>query len=515
MLNQRSDKVELLRIAEAVAAEKSIDAEIILSSMELAIQKAAKTKFGSENDIRAKIDRENGNISLHKVLTIMESPENLDTEISLEHAKKIQNKENIKVGDEIFEQLPPIDLGRIAAQTARQVITQSVRSAERERQYNDFIGKKDEILSGMVKRLEYGNVIVDLNRAESIIKKEELIPREVLKTGDRIKAYCYDVIRENKGQQIFLSRASPKFMEKLFFQEVPEIYDGIIEIKSSARDPGSRAKICVLSKDSSIDPVGACVGMRGSRVQSVVNELSGEKIDIVHWSEDPAALVVSALAPAEIQKVIIDDQNRKIEVILTEENLSKAIGRRGQNVRLASKLINFEIDILTEKEESDKRQLEFKEKTEIFVKSLEVDETLGQLLVAEGYSSVKEISQASQDEIIKIEGIDENTVNELKERAAEYLVKEKENIEKKLKDLGVNDDLINHKGLTPGMLLTLGEKKIKTLKDFADLSTDELIGGYDEKKGIRYKIEGYLEEFALTNNEADNLIINARNIVFK
>ena len=515
MLNQRSDKVELLRIAEAVAAEKSIDAEIILSSMELAIQKAAKTKFGSENDIRAKIDRENGNISLHKVLTIMESPENLDTEISLEHAKKIQNKENIKVGDEIFEQLPPIDLGRIAAQTARQVITQSVRSAEKERQYNDFIGKKDEILSGMVKRLEYGNVIVDLNRAESIIKKEELIPREVLKNGDRIKAYCYDVIRENKGQQIFLSRASPKFMEKLFFQEVPEIYDGIIEIKSSARDPGSRAKICVHSKDSSIDPVGACVGMRGSRVQSVVNELSGEKIDIVHWSEDVASLVVSALAPAEIQKVIIDDQNRKIEVILTEENLSKAIGRRGQNVRLASKLIDFEIDILTEKEESDKRQLEFKEKTEIFVKNLEVDETLGQLLVAEGFSSVKEISQASLDEIIKIEGVDKNTANELKERAAEYLVKEKENIEKKLKDLGVNDDLINHKGLTPGMLLTLGEKKIKTLKDFAELSTDELIGGYDEKKGIRYKIEGYLEEFALTNNEADNLIINARNIVFK
>ena len=515
MLNQRSDKVELLRIAEAVAAEKSIDAEIILSSMELAIQKAAKTKFGSENDIRAKIDRENGNISLHKVLTIVESPENLDTEISLEHAKKIQNKENIKVGDEIFEQLPPVDFGRIAAQTARQVITQSVRSAERERQYNDFIGKKDEILSGMVKRLEYGNVIVDLNRAESIIKKEELIPREVLKTGDRIKAYCYDVIRENKGQQIFLSRASPKFMEKLFFQEVPEIYDGIIEIKSSARDPGSRAKICVHSKDSSIDPVGACVGMRGSRVQSVVNELSGEKIDIVHWSEDVASLVVSALAPAEIQKVIIDDQNRKIEVILTEENLSKAIGRRGQNVRLASKLIDFEIDILTEKEESDKRQLEFKEKTEIFVKNLEVDETLGQLLVAEGFSSIKEISQASLDEIIKIEGVDKNTANELKERAAEYLVKEKENIEKKLKDLGVNDDLINHKGLTPGMLLTLGEKKIKTLKDFADLSTDELIGGYDEKKGIRYKIEGYLEEFALTNNEADNLIINARNIVFK
>ena len=515
MLNQRSDKVELLRIAEAVATEKSIDTEIILNSMELAIQKAAKTRFGSENDIRAKIERESGDISLHKVLTIAEVPENLDTEISLEGAKKIQKKEDYKVGDEIYEELPPVDFGRIAAQTARQVITQSVRAAERERQYNEFIGKKGEILSGIVKRLEYGNVIVDLNRSESIIRKEELIPREVLKTGDRIKAYCYDVIRENKGQQIFLSRAHPKFMEMLFVQEVPEIYDGIIEIKSSARDPGSRAKICVNSKDSSIDPVGACVGMRGSRVQAVVNELSGEKIDIVHWSEDIAALVVSSLAPAEIQKVIIDDQNKRIEVILTEENLSKAIGRRGQNVRLASKLIDFEIDILTEKEESEKRQAEFKDKTEIFVKSLEVDETLGQLLVAEGFSSIEEINQSKKEDISKIEGIDENTAEELKERATEYLAKEKENIGKKLKDLGVEENLINHKNLTPGMLLTLGEKKIKTLKDFAELSTDELIGGYDEKKGTRYKIEGYLEEFALTREEADELIISARNIVFK
>jgi len=515
MLNQRSDKVELLRIAESVAAEKSIDTEIILTSMETAIQKAAKTKFGSENDIRAKIDRESGNISLHKVLTVVEKPENLDTEISLEYAQKIKDQKDFKIGDEIFEQLPPVDFGRIAAQTARQVITQSVRSAERERQYNEFIGKKGEILSGIVKRLEYGNVIVDLNRAESIIRKEDLIPREILKTGDRIKAYCYDVIRENKGQQIFLSRAHPKFMEKLFFQEVPEIYDGIIEIKSSARDPGSRAKICVYSKDSSIDPVGACVGMRGSRVQAVVNELAGEKIDIVHWSEDIAALVVSALAPAEIQKVIIDDANRKIEVILTEENLSKAIGRRGQNVRLASKLIDFEIDILTEKEETEKRQIEFKDKTEIFIKNLEVDETLGQLLVAEGFSTIEEIFKTSPDDIAKIEGIDINTANELKERAKEYLSKEKEDMEKKLKDLGVENDLINHKGLTPGMLLTLGEKKIKTLKDFAELSNDELIGGYDEKNGERFKIDGYLEEFALTKIEADELIISARNIVFK
>ena len=515
MLNQRSDKVELLRIAEAVAIEKSIDKEIILSSMETAIQKAAKTRFGSENDIRALINRESGDITLHKVLKIVEAPTNLNTEISLKEAIIKEKKEDFKVGDEIFEKLPPVDFGRIAAQTARQVIIQSVRAAEKERQYNDFIDKKGEILSGIVKRLEYGNVIIDLNRSEAIIRKEETIPREILKNGDRVKAYCYDVIRENKGQQIFLSRANPKFMEKLFFQEVPEIYDGIIEIKSSARDPGSRAKICVSSKDSSIDPVGACVGMRGSRVQSVVNELSGEKIDIVHWSEDVAALVVSALAPAEIQKVIIDEQNRRLEAILSEENLSKAIGRRGQNVRLASKLINYEIDILTEKEESEKRQLEFKEKTEIFVKNLEVDETLGQLLVAEGFSTIEEISKASSEDISKIEAIDENTAKELKERAKEYLVKEKENIEKKLKDLGVDDNLINHKGLTPGMLLTLGEKKIKTLKDFAELSTDELIGGHDEKKGVKFKIEGYLEEFALTKNEADNLIINARDIVFK
>ena len=560
MLNKRSDKVELLRIAEAVALEKSINKEIILSTMESAIQKAAKTRFGFENDIRAKIDRESGDISLHKVLKIVETPENPNTEISLKEANKIdlgseninvykvelieedkseetseeklekllennennnlkiskrKKDENISLGDQIFEVLPPVDFGRIAAQTARQVITQSVRAAERERQYNDFIDKKGEILSGIVKRLEYGNVIVDLNRSEAIIRKEELIPREILKNGDRIKAYCYDVVRENKGQQIHLSRAHPKFMEKLFFQEVPEIYDGIIEIKHSARDPGSRAKICVSSKDSSIDPVGACVGMRGSRVQSVVNELHGEKIDIVHWSEDTAALIVSALAPAEIQKVIIDDQNKKVEVILTEENLSKAIGRRGQNVRLASKLIDYEIDILTEKEESEKKQSDFKEKTEVFTKNLEVDETLGQLLVAEGYSSIDEINQAPIEEISKIEAIDEATAKELKERADDYLKKEKEIIEKKLNELGIEDSLINLNGLTPGMLVTLGEKKVKTLVEFAELSTDELIGSYDEKKGKRFKIEGYLEEFALTRVEADNLILSARDIAFK
>ena len=490
MLNQRSDKQELLRIAEAVAVEKSIDKELVLTSMESAIQKAARTRFGSDNDIRAKIDRESGDITLHKVLKIVESPENLDTEISLKHAIEKEKSESFKIGDEIFEELPPVDFGRIAAQTARQVITQSVRAAERERQYNEFVGKKGEILSGIIKRLEYGNVILDLNRTEAIIRKEELIPREILKTGDRVKAYCYDVIRENKGQQIFLSRAHPKFMEKLFYQEVPEIYDGIIEIKSSARDPGSRAKICVRSKDSSIDPVGACVGMRGSRVQSVVNELHGEKIDIINWSEDTAALVVSSLAPAEIQKVIIDDQNKRIEVILTEENLSKAIGRRGQNVRLASKLIDYEIDILTEKEESEKRQIEFKEKTDNFVKNLELDETLGQLLVAEGFSTIDDIKDSNVEDLTKIAGIEEETSKELIERANEFYKKDQEEISKRIKDLGLDSKLINHKGLTPGMLMTLGEQKILTLTDFADLSSDELTGTYDIFKGERIKIKG-------------------------
>ena len=516
MLNRRSDKLELLRIAEAVALEKSIDKELIIDSMESGIAKAAKSKFGSENEIKVLINRDNGDIGIFRKLIIVDKPENSNLEISLNRAIELNEENKIKkIGDEVLQPLPSFDFGRIAAQTAKQVITFNVREAERERQYNDFKDKKDTILSGIVKRLEFGNVIVDLGRTESIIQKNEMIPRENIKAGDRIKAYCLDVRREPRGQQIFLSRAHPKFMEKLFIQEVPEIYDGLIEIKSSSRDPGSRAKISVQAIDTSLDPVGACVGMRGSRVQSVVNELSGEKIDIVNWTEDPAALVVSALAPAEILKVIIDEQNRRIEVILTEENLSKAIGRRGQNVRLASKLINYEIDILTENEESEKRQSEFREKTEAFVKNLEVDETLGQLLVAEGFSTIEEISKASIEDISKIEGIDGNTAKELTERSKEYLIKEKEDIGKKLKDLGIDDNLINHKGLTPGMLLTLGEKKIKNLKDFAELSTDELIGGYDEKKGVKYKIDGYLEEFALAKNEADDLIVNARKVVFK
>ena len=516
MLNRRSDKLELIRIAEAVALEKSIDKELILSSMEMGIEKAAKSRFGAENIIKVIIDRSTGNIDIYRVRTIVENPTNYNTEISIDDAKKIKKDEkDQKIGDEILESLPSFDFGRIAAQTAKQVISQNVREAERERQFNDFKDKKDEILSGIVKRLEYGNVIVDLGKAEGIIRKDEMIPRENIKAGDRIKAYCYDVRREIRGQQVFLSRSHPKFMEKLFLQEVPEIYDGLIEIKTSARDPGSRAKICVNAKDFSLDPVGACVGMRGSRVQAVVNELQGEKIDIVQWSDDPAVLVVNALSPAVVQKVIVDSDYKKLDVILNEENLSKAIGRRGQNVRLASKLMDYEINILTEDEYSERRQLEFKEKTDSFIKNLDLDETLGQLLVAEGFSTIEDIGQSTIDEVAKIEGIDEKTAQELINRASEFLKKDAEEISKKIRELGVGEDLINHKGLTPGMLVTLGEQKILNLKDFAELASDELIGGYDIVKGEKVKIKGYLEDFALAKNEADDLIMSARKIIYQ
>ena len=516
MLNKRADKLELLRIAEAVALEKSIDKELIINSMETGIAKAAKSKFGQDNEIKVLINRENGDIEIFRKLTISEKPENANIEIKLDDAIKLNEiHKDKKIGDEVLQPLPSFDFGRIAAQTAKQVINSNVREAERDRQYNDFIDKKDSILSGIVKRLEFGNVIVDLGRAEGIIQKNELIPRENIKAGDRVKAYCSDVRREQRGQQIFLSRAHPKFMEKLFVQEVPEIYDGLIEIKSSSRDPGSRAKICVKAVDTSLDPVGACVGMRGSRVQAVVNELQGEKIDIVNWSEDPAILVSNALSPAEVQRVNIDAERKKLDVILTEENLSKAIGRRGQNVRLATKLLNYEINIMTDQEDSEKRQLEFKEKTENFVKNLELDETLGQLLVAEGFSTIDDIKDSSLENITKIEGIEDDTAKALIERAKEFHQKDQEDISQRIKDLGLEDALIKLNGLTPGMLVTLGEKKILKLEDFADLASDELTGGFDIVKGERVKIQGYLEDFALSKDEADNLIMSARNIVYK
>ena len=516
MLNKRADKLELIRIAEAVALEKSIDKELIISSMETGIAKAAKSKFGQDNEIKVSINRDNGDIEIFRKLIVAENPENSNMEIKLEDAIILDdNNKDKSIGDEILQPLPSFDFGRIAAQIAKQVISSNVRDAERERQFNDFIDKKDSILSGIVKRLEFGNVIVDLGRTEAIIQKNELIPRENIKAGDRIKAYCFDVRREQRGQQIFLSRAHPKFMEKLFIQEVPEIYDGLIEIKSSSRDPGSRAKICVKAIDASLDPVGACVGMRGSRVQAVVNELQGEKIDIVNWSEDPAILVSSALSPAEVLRVNVDAERKKLDVILTEENLSKAIGRRGQNVRLATKLLNYEINIMTDQEDSERRQQDFKEKTENFVKNLELDETLGQLLVAEGFSTIDDIKDSSVEDLTKIEGIEEDTAQALIERSKDFHKKDQEDISKRIKELGLSESLINLKGLTPGMLVTLGEQKILSLEEFADLASDELTGGYDIVKGSKIRIEGYLEDFALSKEEADELIMSARRIVYK
>ena len=512
MLNRGLDKLELLRIVEAVANEKSIDKELVIGSMESAIQKAALTKFGNDNNIEVIINRDSGEIKIHKVLDIVEKVEDPAREITLDQAQKNPKNKELKVGERVLEELPQIDFGRIAAQSAKQVISTRVREAEKNRQYEDFIDKQEQILSGIIKRLEYGNVIVDLGKAEGVIKKDELIPREILKTGDRVKAYCYEVKKETKGHQIFLSRAHPQFLAKLFFQEVPEIYEGTIEIKAVARDPGSRAKICVHSQDSSIDPVGACVGMRG---QTIVNELHGEKIDIIKWTEDLPTLISESLSPAEIQRVLIDQDNKRIDIILTEENLSKAIGRRGQNVRLASKLTNFEIDILTDKEDSERRQAEFKERTETLIKNLEVDETLGQLLVSEGYTSIDEIAQSKPEDISKIDAIDEETASELINRSKETLIKEKEAVAQKLKELGVEDELIKLKGMTQGMLVILGQKNIKKISDFADLSSDELIGGFDEFKGKKIRIEGYLEEFSLSRKEADDLIMSAREIAYK
>ena len=512
MLNNRIDSTELIRIADAVAAEKSIDKNLVLTSMETAIEKAARTRYGSENDIYVTIDRVTGIIELGRKLKVVEKVTESHSEISFEEAK--QKNPEIQLGEEIKEELPPIDFGRIAAQTAKQVISVQIRDAERDRQYNEFKDKVGEILSGIVKRSEFGNIIVDLQKSEAVIRREELIPRENLKNGDRIKAYCYDVRRENKGPQIFLSRAHPQFLAKLFHQEVPEIYEGTISIKAVARDPGSRAKICVQSKDSSIDPVGACVGMRGSRVQTIVNELQGEKIDIINWTGDTGSLVVSALAPAEVMKVVLDQENRKADVVIDENNLSKAIGRRGQNVRLASKLLDYEIDILTDKEESEKRQSEFKENSSNLIKALEIDTTMAQLLVSEGFNSIKDICNATNDDFLKIDGFDEETAKELQERAKEFLEEEEKESASKVQELGMEEDWANHKGLTLEMLLTLGEENIKTLKDFAELSTDEIIGGYDEIKGKREKFDGILEEFDIPRKDAEDLIMRARKKVF-
>ncbi|MFN3363180.1 transcription termination factor NusA [Allorhizobium sp. NPDC080224] len=503
-----ANRLELLQIADAVAREKVIDREIVLAAMADAIQKAARSRYGSETNIRADINSKTGEIRLQRLLEVVEKVEDYATQIALELAR--DRNVDAKLGDFIADPLPPMDFGRIAAQSAKQVIVQKVREAERDRQFDEFKDRVGEIVNGTVKRVEYGNVIVDLGRGEGIIRRDEMIPREAFRYGDRVRAYVYDVRREQRGPQIFLSRTHPQFMVKLFTMEVPEIYDGIIQIKSVARDPGSRAKIAVISNDSSIDPVGACVGMRGSRVQAVVGELQGEKIDIIPWSQDPASFIVNALQPAEVAKVVLDEDAERIEVVVPDEQLSLAIGRRGQNVRLASQLTGWDIDIMTEAEESERRQKEFNERTNLFMDALDVDEMVGQVLASEGFAAVEEVAYVELDEIASIDGFDEDTAQEIQTRAREYLEKIEAEMDAKRRELGVADELRQIGGMTSQMMVALGEDGIKTVEDFAGCAADDLIGWSERKDGETKKFEGLFSKFDISRAEAEAMIVQAR-----
>src|ERR1700710_818226 len=464
---------ELLLVADAVAREKSIDREEVLEAMEQAIQKAGRAKYGHEKDIRATIDRRTGDVRLSRWTEAVETVENEETQIPVHIARKF--KPEIKIGEHIVDPLPPIDFGRIAAQTAKQVIVQRVREYERKRQYDEFKDRVGEIINGVVKRTEYGNLMVELGKAEALLRRDELIPRESFRNGDRVRAYIYDVREEPRGPQIFLSRTHPGFLAKLFAQEVPEIYDGIIEIKAVSRDPGSRAKMAGISRDTYIDPVGACVGIRGSRVQAVVQELQGEKIDIIPWSPQAATFVVNALAPAEVTKVVLDEEAGRVEVVVPDEQLSLAIGRRGQNVRLASQLTRWDIDILTEAEESERRQEEFRRRSGLFVEALDVDDMIAGLLVTEGFTTVEELAFTPIDEVAAIEGFDESVAEELVRRAERFLAQRDNDLNDQRIELGVSDDIASFEILTPPMLVALGEKGVKPLDDLGDLASDELI----------------------------------------
>jgi len=467
---------ELLVVADTVAKDKGIDREEVLEAMEMAIQKAGRSKYGHEHDIRAHIDRKSGEITLARYIEVLEDGaerENEVTQIFL--ADALKKKNDATVGDFLVDILPPIDFGRIAAQTAKQVIVQKVREAERERQFEEYKDRVGEIVNGIVKRSEYGNAVVDLGRAEAVLRRDESIPREHFNNGDRIRAYIVDVRQEPRGPQIFLSRTHPDFMAALFKQEVPEIYDGIIEIKAVARDPGSRAKIAVISHDSSIDPVGPCIGMRGSRVQAVVGELQGEKIDIIQWSPDSASFIVNALAPAEVAKVVLDEENNKIEVVVPDEQLSLAIGRRGQNVRLASQLSGWDIDILTEAEESERRQKELQERSKMFVDALDVDDVIAHLLVTEGFSSVEDVAFVPPEDLTDIEGFDEDVAEELQNRARNHLATREDELNARRKELGVSDEIAELEGMTGTIMVALGENDVKSRDDLADLAGDELL----------------------------------------
>ena len=507
-----ANQLELLQTAEAVAREKMIDPGLVVEAMEESLARAAKSRYGAEMDIRVSIDRKTGKATFTRVRTVIdpeeEELENYQAQLTPEQAK--QYLDDPKPGDTIVEEVPPVDMGRIAAQSAKQVILQKVREAERDRQYEEFKDRAGTIINGVVKREEYGNVIVDVGRGEGVVRRNEKIGRESYRPGDRIRCYIKDVRREVRGPQIFLSRTAPEFMAELFKMEVPEIYDGIIEIKAVARDPGSRAKIAVISYESSIDPVGACVGMRGSRVQAVVNELQGEKIDIIPWNEDAPTFLVNALQPAEVSKVVLDEDAGKIEVVVPEEQLSLAIGRRGQNVRLASQLTGLDIDIMTEEEESARRQAEFEQRTKLFMDTLDLDEFFAQLLVSEGFTNLEEVAYVEIDELLVIDGVDEETAGELQARARDVLEAQNKKAEENARALGAEDSLFAFEGLTPQMVEALAADGVKTLEDFATCADWELAGGWTTVDGERVKDDGLLEKFDVSLEEAQNMVMTAR-----
>ena len=512
-----ANRLELLQIADAVAREKNIDKEVDVEAIEEAIQKGAKSRYGAHHDIRAKIDIKSGEMALTRHVTIVADdwqPEdeleefNDSAMVRLTDASK--RDPEAFVGKEYVENLPPFEFGRVQTQMARQVVTGKVRDAERANQYEEFKDRVGEIVNGTVKRVEYGNTVVDLGRGEGIMRRNDSIPREVFNIGDRIRTYIYDVRAEAKGPQVMLSRSHPGFMAKLFAQEVPEVYDGVIEIRAAARDAGSRAKMAVLSNDSSIDPVGACVGMRGSRVQAVVAELQGEKIDIIQWNNDEPTFIVNALAPAEVSKVVLDEEADRVEVVVPDEQLSLAIGRRGQNVRLASQLTGWQIDIITESQDSERRQREFSERTTLFQEALDVDEVIAQLLVTEGFATVEDLAFVESYEISDIEGFDEDTAEELQARARDFLDRQAAILDAKRVELGVLDEVMAVPGVTGAIAVALGEGGVKTVEDLADLATDEIRGGYEVRNGERTKVPGVLESFNLPQEEAEMLILQAR-----
>src|SRR3954465_13388284 len=519
-----ANRLELLQIADAVAREKSIDREIVIEAIEEAIQKGARARYGAEHDIRVNIDQKTGEVIVKRVQTVVADDATFGTVVNeegeaaapeepagiLRLADAKRTDKDAFVGKTYEEVLPPFEFGRVQTQMARQVVTGKVREAERERQFEEFKDRVGEIVNGVVKRGEYGNIVVDLGPGEGIARRDQSIPRENFNIGDRIRCYIYDVRRETKGPQILLSRAHPGFMAKLFAQEVPEVYDGVIEIRAVARDPGSRAKMAVLSNESSIDPVGACVGMRGSRVQAVVAELQGEKIDIIQWSPDEPTFIVNALAPAEVSKVVLDEEEERVEVVVPDEQLSLAIGRRGQNVRLASQLTGWQIDIITESQDSERRQREFTERTQLFQEALDVDEVIAQLLVTEGFATVEDVAYVDPNEIANIEGFDEATAEELQARARDFLDREAAELDAKRKELGVEDGVLEVEGGTLPMAVALGEAGVKTVEDLADLATDELRGAFESKNGERVRVPGALESFNLSVEEAEGLILRAR-----